>query len=427
MCRQYYNPETGLVLNRIDRRTGYSFWYEIWPSMLFYALADRHPDEAGLLPICRRIADRWTEAVNALRADGTGVPDFNHSAFDFRTMEAVDHGRRREPDAAAGVAWLLLSAHQRWGDPNHLEAARACLVFLDQCEGNPYFEVLLPWGALAAARARAQHDDVYDVRQLVTWCFNGRVTPRGSWAAMCERWGEVDCHGLIGSLTDRGGYAFAMNTFTQSAAVVPLVRYDTRFARAIGRYMLNAASAARLFYPDALPPDHQSSPGWKGDPAQCVAYEGLRKEWKGKRPYAMGDIICRNKGPSDLGLYGSSHVGMLAALIGRTDQEHILRLDCLATDFHRPPAYPTWLYYNPYKGPRQVTLDIGRESRSLYDAAGHRWLARGVRGKTAVTVPPDAAVVVVVCPAEGKVRRQGRRLLVDDIVVDWVASHRPPR
>jgi len=422
MCRQYEHPDLGLVLNRVRGDTGRSFWYDIWPSVLFYGLADRYPDEPGLLPTCRRIADRWTKAVESLRRAGDGAADFGHSAFDFRTMRAVDHGQRREPEAAGGVAWMLLAAHQRWGDPKHLEAARACLEFLDRRQANPYHEVLLPWGALAAARMNAQHGGDCDVRKILTWCFDGRSTPRGSWGTVCERWGGIDCHGLVGSLTDGGGYAFAMNTFAQPAALVPLVRYDDRFARAVARYVLNAASAARLFYPDALPLDHQSSPGWKADPANCVAYEGLRKEWDGKQPYATGDVVRGGNGPTDLGLYGSSHVGLLAALVARTDQQHILRLDCLATDFHRPPAYPTYLYYNPYEEPRPVTLDVGAETHDLYEAVGNRWLARGVRLKTTVTVPADTAVLVVVCPAGSHPSREGPRLLIDGVVVDWHAG-----
>jgi len=422
MCRQYIDPETGLVLNGVRASTGRSFWYELWPSVLFYGLADCHGDESGLLPACRGIGDSWAEAVEALRPAGGGAPDFDHSAFNFRTMQAVDHGRRREPDSAGGVAWILLAAHQRWGDPKHLEAARACLAFLDGRASNPYYEVLLPWGALAAARANAQHGADHNVGQILTWCLDGRRTPRGSWGTVCERWGTRDCHGLVGSLTDRGGYAFAMNTFAQPAALVPLVRYDDRFARAVGRYVLSAASAARLFYPGALPEDHQSCPGWKADPASCVAYEGLRKQWDGKRPYATGDVVRRNKGPTDLGLYGSSHVGLFAALIARTGDQHILRLDCLATDFHRPPAYPTYLYYNPHNGPRQVKLDVGAAPCDLYNAAGNRWIVRGVRGKASVTVPADAAVLAVVCPAGGAVTRNGPRLLVDGVVVDYRAD-----
>ena len=69
------------------------------------------------------------------------------------------------------------------------------------------------------------------------------------------RWGNYDCDGLLGSIDNRGGYAFAMNTYAQAGALVPLVRYDTRYARAIGKWMLNLANSARLFYPGALPPE----------------------------------------------------------------------------------------------------------------------------------------------------------------------------
>jgi hypothetical protein len=58
---------------------------------------------------------------------------------------------------------------------------------------------------------------------------------------------------LIGEINGGDDYAFAMNTFEQIGALVPLVRYDSRFARAIGKWVLNAANASRLFYPNFLP------------------------------------------------------------------------------------------------------------------------------------------------------------------------------
>ena len=86
-----------------------------------------------------------------------------------------------------------------------------------------------------------------------------------------------------------------------------------------------------------------------GDPERVIAYEGLRYEWDGKRPYATGDPVAMEWGPAtNRGLYGSGYVGLLAGIIGRTNDEKILQLDCLATDFYRPPAYPTYLVYNPY-------------------------------------------------------------------------------
>ena len=53
--------------------------------------------------------------------------------------------------------------------------------------------------------------------------------------------------------------------------------------------------------------------------------------------------------PSDFSLYGSSHVGFLAAILQRTSDERILKIDCLATDFRHAKAYPTFLLFNPYR------------------------------------------------------------------------------
>ncbi len=81
--------------------------------------------------------------------------------------------------------------------------------------------------------------------------------------------------------------------------------------------MLNAANNARLFYGDTLPDGHQSSAFWKDD-AGVIAYEGLRKEWKGKSPYATGDPIRLGWGPTDLALYGASYVGFFGGIVRKT-------------------------------------------------------------------------------------------------------------
>ena len=98
-----------------------------------------------------------------------------------------------------------------------------------------------------------------------------------------------------------------MNTFAQAGALVPVARYDPRYARALGKWMLNLTNAARLFYPGALPLEHESSADWSGDPSHVIAYEGLRRVWRGKSPFATGDPVVMNWGPkTDLGIYGSA-------------------------------------------------------------------------------------------------------------------------
>jgi len=420
MCEAYFNRRNGsnLVLNGMDQGTGGSFWYEIFPHLAFYALADRYPDHPRLTEIMGATADRWREACVAMR-HGERVPDFDHTAFDFATMRPVDNGQWREPDAAAGIAWLEYMAWRRFGDPQHLQAADWGLQFLQERQANPYYESLLPWGVYTAARANAELGRHYDVGRLLGWCF-GISDCRGGWGATLGNWGGYDCAGLLGSVDNRGGYAFAMNTFVQAGLLVPVARYDPRYARALGKWMLNLANAARQFYPTELPADHQSCPFWRDESRGVVAYEGLRHEWNGRRPYATGDPLVMNWGPeTDLGLYGSSYVGFLGALVHRTNDQRILALDCLATEFFRDPAYPTYLIYNPYAEARRVALEVGEEPRDLYDAATHRFLKRGVAGKAHFTLAGDRAAVVVLAPAGGSLTVEGGRTLVSGVVVDY--------
>jgi len=427
MCAAWNNRRNGLnlVLNAMNGATGQSFWYELWPHIAFYGLCDRYPEQPGFRDILRATADRWHDACAAL-AGPDGIPDFNHTSLDFSTMKPVDNGKWREPDAAAGVAWLEYAAWHAFGEEKYLDAAKKCLAFVQRLEYNPFYEVLLPYGALTAARCNAERGESFDAGKLLNWCF-GISNVRGGWGVLLGKWGGYDCHGLVGSVDDRCGYAFAMNTFAQAGALVPLVRYDTRYARAVGKWMLNAANAARLFYADGLPPEQQTSAFWTGDPQSLIAYEGLRHCWKGKQLVATGDPIAMNWGPkTDRGLYGSAYMGFFGGIIRTTNVERILQLDCLATDFFHGPAWPTWLYFNPWPESREIEIETGPQPCGLYDAASHRFLARDVIGKTRFSLEGDCAAVVVAVPADALEARDGRKRLFGERPVDFNASNPGP-
>ena len=93
------------------------------------------------------------------------------------------------------------------------------------------------------------------------------------------------------------------------------------------------------------------------------------------------------------------HVGLLAALIGRTNHEAILALDCLATDFWHTPAWPTKLVYNPYADTRTVELSVGDAPVDAYDTVGQRYLAKATRGTARFELASEQAAVVVLLPA----------------------------
>ena len=335
-------------------------------------------------------------------------------------MKPVDNGKWKEPDAAAGIGWLQYMAWVKWRSPKYLRAADWSMRFLHNRAENPTYEILMPYGAYLAARMNGELGRKYDVHKLLTWCFD-ESKARPGWGTIAEDWGGYSCHGLVGSITDGGGYAFSMNTFASAGALVPLVRYDDRYSRAIGKWMLNAANSARLFYRDALPDDHQSSAAWKDD-GGVIAYEGLRKEWKGRSPYATGDPIRLGWGPTDLALYGGSYVGFFGGIVSSTNVEMILQLDCLATDFFHDRAYPTYLYYNPYDVAKEIQIDVGPEARDLYDAATDSFLKKNVKGVSTFSLAADTAAVIVLTPARGTISRKGNKRLINGVVVDYVSS-----
>jgi hypothetical protein len=365
---------------------------------------------------------------------------------------------------------------------------------------------------------------------------------------------------------------------------VPLVRYDTRYARDVGKWMLNLANASRLYYPNAHDAAHQSSYDWSAahDPESVIAYEGIRKWKRGavvatadygttgghivqgsfasthfrherprelevleedagsgqpfqhvwefalpdapKRwlvvaaeridvghlanefqfsfadspdgpftpafsisgaghpqvvelpeslrdklyvkaasstrvdasgeqdqlavdamaisyrsdvgPFAQGDkvvsfvsLLDEATAPivlyrpataaTDLGLYGSSHVGILGGIIARTNVEGILQLDLLKTDYYHADAYPTFLYYNPYADAKTVEVDVGSGATDIYDAVSDAVLKQNVRGRAEITIAADSAVVTVLIPADAVLHVDGKRTLAGDVVIRY--------
>jgi len=136
-------------------------------------------------------------------------------------------------------------------------------------------------------------------------------------------------------------------------------------------------------------------------------------------PFAAGDAKTSRWGKTNLGVYGSAQVGILAGIVNKTNVKGILQLDCLATDFHRYPAYPTYLYYNPHDAPKEVEIELGKAPRDLYETVGDVFVARAASGKARVTIPPKSGRVIVICPAGGKLVRSGTNILVNGVVIDY--------
>lgn len=286
LCPAYYNPQSGLYWNNPGSSGSGSFWYDIFPNILFYQLYDRYPSAQGATAQMASVASHWQSACVAMGGSTNPFtpPNFDHTGFWFPTMKPNDNGQWIEPDAAAGIAWLEYMAWTKTADSRYLTAVDWCLQALQArpVAKNPLYEVLLPYGAFVAARMNAELGRNYDVQKLLNWCFDpgSASAARPGWGVIADRFGQDDCDGLVGSVTDTNGYAFAMNTFEWAGALTPLARYDARYARDIGRWMLNLVNASRLLYANGVGSSQQDDLSWssQNDPSSCLSYEGLRKQ-----------------------------------------------------------------------------------------------------------------------------------------------------
>ena len=427
MSQDFFNkrPEENVYLNNYNGNSGTDWWYDIMPNIYFYQLNDLYPEIGDADFQFTSIADQWLKSVQTMGASDTPweLPNMNYRAWNLSTMTPLSEGVK-EPEAAGGIGWLLYNAYIKTGNTNYLKGAEWSMEFLNILTTNPSYELQLPYGVYTAARMNAQIGTSYDIEKLLNWTFD-RGELRG-WGSIVGQWNGLDVSGLIGEANDQGNdYAFLMNGFQHAGALVPMVRYDKRFARSIGKWILNLANASRLFYPGFLPGEQQDASSWSDDhdPNGYIGYEGLREkvnEMPG--PFSTGDALGNGWANTNLALYGSSSVGIFGGLIKTTNVEKILQLDLLKTDYYDADAYPTFLYYNPYPGDQIITIDVGSMQVDLYDAITEAFLLQNVSGNVDFTIPGNQAVELVLAPAEGTMSFDLNKLLIDGVVVDYMQT-----
>lgn len=434
MLKNYFNSETkwDIMMNNTCPEVaqlggGYArdWWYDVYPNVLFYAIADFYPNETGFEPILRTVANKFYEADAILNGN------YEYSFFNYATMEPNKNWICTQEDVAAGHAYVLYSAYQKFKDPKYLQGAKSSLEALLNQKENRFYEILMPFGAYVAARLNAEEDTDYDYSKILDWTFNGTSVCRKGWGVLVDNWNGYDVSGIVGSTVDRGGFGFLMNTYDTMWPLVPMVRYDQRYANAIGKWMLNAANASRLFYPYEIPDEHQTIPEEKKYTKGVIAYEGLIKsshyEAEGlyldlKAPIAIGDGMHWNKNNpkvSQFSVYGSGHVGIAGAIISKTNVENILQLDLLATDFYKDKAHPSYLYYNPNPETKSVTISTGKTEIKIYDAIQRAFIANNVIDSFTFNVAKEHSALLVFVPQKANISEKNGKLYADDVVIDY--------
>lgn len=413
MLQNYFASVNGWNI-MVNNTSGYAgdWWYNVLPNLLYFGVCDVFPGVDGADDIQKKIADQFSAADLAMG------DSYDYSYFNFGEMSGKVNNIPRQQDAAGGHGYLLLQSYFKFGDKNYLKRTENAISVLNSQKESRLYEILLPFGIHCASYLNAAESTDYDIAKMLDWTFNGCKSDSGrkGWGVIVGKWGPYDVYGLQGSITDGGGYAFTMNSFEMAWPLVPMVKYQPQYARAIAKWMLNNASATRLFYPTEIDDQHQFAPELKNMTQGNIAYEGLRySDRYGKKkvcPIAEGDGPTWDSGNGTstmFSLYSTSPVGIFGSIISKTDVEGIIRFDCNVTDFYAPRPYPVNMYYNPFKEVKAVTyspdhLSYGKLNYpcgpyDLFDIVTHTYLAQGVSGATKIELPSGAAAVIVELPA----------------------------
>ena len=419
MTQNYFNAANGwnIMMNNTNPAVallgggyGRDWWYDVFPNVLYYGVCELFPNVPRADSLQHIIAEQFFKADSVLQGN------YNYSYFDYSKMKGMTNHIPLQQDVAAGHAYVLLCAYKKFGDERYLNGAKSAMdAFVSQKESR-FYEVLMPFGALVAARLNAEQGTHYDVKQILDWTFEGckAADGRTGWGVITEAWGYYDVAGLQGSITDGGGYAFLMNSFDMAWPLVPMVKYDSRYANAIGKWMLNVTNAARLFYPYEIDDEHQWLAAKKDITKNVIAYEGIRKaddykreDLSGISPVAIGDGPKWTKGQPDISmfsLYSSAQVGIFGSIVRKTNVDKILQLNCNATDFYQTESLPTFLYYNPYDTIQNVCFTPNSKSKvDLYDALTHEYVARDISEESCFDIEKKSSRLLVVLPSGSEI------------------------
>lgn len=395
----YFSDDAGIFLDGTHADLC-EYWYLMNVNALANGIVRSHlSQDSAWTARVRKSADRLIELAHQVNYN------FNDQGYRFNTrVPFTNKDIYRQPDAIGGYAYLTLFAYEMFGDARYLKEARKGLDLYQSFAQNPWYEI--PSGAmasLAAARLSVRQKGI-DMRKILGFALDPDGHPLQTGA-----WGGKEVNGLMaGFSTEPAGQAYSMESLMTLPYLLPVLRYRPEYAADIGKYLLNTAANMRLFYSDCIPRENQSRP----ELTSAVPYERLTKEVEGKSPFASGDY------GSHRSIYGGAYALTWGELVKPTEVDHILQMNISRSDFLCSKTFPSFLYYNPWTEPKQVTINLS-ESSDLYDLSQHKFIAERQTSTTPLTVPANSARIVVVVPSGARRRVEKGVLLCDDVPVDY--------
>ncbi len=402
-----YNTGTKLVTNAGTQ--GQSFWYDVFPQILFARLYAEYTDTEYMKEMVVNGANEWLEALpNFVK---NGEVNYEFVGYDVVNESVTEVGDHIEPPNG-GLAFLFYSAYKITGEQKYLSGAKEVLDYLQTYQKNPNYEALTDYAPLIASILNRDYGCNYDIGKFIDYLFEGDSAFRSGWCVLDGNFGDYSVNGLVGQ---SGDYAFSMNTFHLAAVLANTVKYDTRYADIVGKYLLNVVNNSKVFFPQNMPLDKQTMNSYLTfDKSGSLCYEGFRNWYGG---YAMGDATTMFGQPCDLSLYSSVFIGMLGGMVEQTNINGVLRYDLNTTDSYGANDYPTYLIYNPYKESKTVIFESNNSSYDLFDSTNGVLLGRNLSGNTRVIVPAESSVILMQVPAMSEFVESDNKILVNGVAV----------
>ncbi len=423
MLNAFYSEDESIILNNpsgLSQNT--SLWYLIYPAILYAQVSLLYEEEQQMRINTLNTIESWYQAA-VIMFDSEYLFDYSH--FNFITMEPYRNNIWREPDSAVGISMLMYLGYQLTNDNKYKQMAIDTLNYIDNSFfGSPMYELLLFYGPYLASCFNEQFGTSFKVEKFFDKIFDGNSIPRGGWGMITGSYGNYPVDGLIGSITDGGGYAFSMNGFVAAYAISKAAYYVPNYAEAIGKWLLHLVGNSRYFFPDQSNVGNQSiyqtankdkALAFNEIASSNIPYEGIRKVFNAKTPWFGGDPTAYGWAETDMSLYSGAHVGLLASIVSFTDVEGILKIDLTKGLYEK--EYNSYLLYNPHNAKKKITYHVDNPV-DLYDKVQKIYLAKDVSNSYSLTLNPNQAVVVVELPKGEQIVKEGIYYYIDNQIFD---------
>ena len=182
MLQKYFGKDErwNIMLNN-TAGTAQDWWYNLLPNLLYWGVCDVFPGVEGADDIQRSIADQFA------KADETMGDNYSYTFFNYYSMHGFSSNIPKQEDAAAGHAYVLIQAYNKFGDERYLERAKNAMTVLNNQSQSRFYEIMMPFGAYCAAYLNAYEGTDYDIKKILGWSFDGSKGLWG-WGVICDRW-----------------------------------------------------------------------------------------------------------------------------------------------------------------------------------------------------------------------------------------------